>query len=408
MPSSERLPSKLVVLFAVIAVVAVGVVALWPTGSTGSPGPIGHNASDQLAALDGLTATVETTVVRGGETNRSYRRVAMRPGTGKVRSVSVSDEILGVDLLVSNGSVTWLYDREANNVTRLDTGSSLAGVNTQGNRIERLFTRLNVSRATVDERRSVPPAPGVAPLPVVPGGQSGPQPSRPSATSFGVTYNGTDTVSGREVYVLSVSSGGGTSGSVRNYTQTLYVDTEWFVPLQTRTAWTSDDQRVVSTTTYRNVTFNPGLDADRFTFDPPANATIETLSTPEIRRYASRAALRANATLSVPEPDLPTTFDFRYGTRTTGNVTSLSLQYTNATAQLTVSKTDFATVNASNGTNATTTDGEKLTVNGRTATYRQIGPSRLISFDCGEYRYSVVGSGISRDLLVRVAASLDC
>lgn len=111
-----------------LVAVAAGVLALAPADS----GPdatadqhIGHNASKRLQALEGLTATVETTMGRGSETERTVRRVSMRPGTGEVRSEPVGGN---GSILVSNGTVTWLYDPADREATRLEVSWSCDGV----------------------------------------------------------------------------------------------------------------------------------------------------------------------------------------------------------------------------------------------------------------------------------------
>ena len=219
-------------------------------------------------------------------------------------------------------------------------------------------------------------------------------------------YNGTASVDGRETYVLSVeSTGQNASGTLSNYTQTMYVDTEWFLPLKTETTFSLRGERVRTTTVYHNVSFNPSLDDSLFQFDPPDNATIETLDTPSVARYDSLGALRANASTSLPVPDTPSTFEFDRGTITSGNFSSLSLQYSNATARILVSKT---TGTAANGTNSTAADGERVTVGGRTATYRRVATTAVLSWHCETHRYTVTGTGVSRDLLFQIAASIDC
>jgi len=49
----------------------------------------------------------------------------------------------------------------------------------------------------------------------------------------------------------------------------------------------------------------PGLADSTFEFDPPANATVETLDVPKTTTYDSVRALRSNAEMAVPTPELP-------------------------------------------------------------------------------------------------------
>ncbi|WP_136715771.1 LolA family protein [Halorientalis salina] len=393
--------------FACVLVGAVATVAVFgflPSEAPSSPeSHIGHNASERLASLDGVSATVEMTIRRGTETNRSVRRVKMRPGTGMMWSRAVSDSVVGSELTVSNGSVTWLYDEDENNVTRIDTAAFGGRSNAQGEHIERLFNRLDITRADAAST-DAEPTPGVEPLPSVPAG-SGPTtsvvPGDSDENRFGVRYNGTDTVDGRSVYVLHIAPDeSNASGDFSDYTQTIYVDTEYFFPLKFETEWTMDGEPVETTMTYRDVRFDPGLDDSTFQFSPPANATVSEPALPEVDRYDSADALRADASMSVPDPDLPDSFELTGATRATGEWHSVSLRYANATSQVTVSKNDMHF----DGRDDATT----VRVGDREATYQSIGTNGIVSWDCGEYRYSVSGSGVSKALLVQIGESVEC
>lgn len=404
---SDALPlSRLVAAIVVLcSVAAVGFVGFWPADTADDPHqPIGQNASDRLAELDGLSATVETTMVLGNETNRTVQRVWNRPGTRQLRAKTIGDG--PTTLTVSNGSVYWIYRPAENNVTRLDVSGYDAVGQRRGERIERIFTRLNVTRETRDEPASASITPGSAPLPAVPGGQSvstpAPTPAVDSTDEFGVRYNGTATVSGREVYVISIRTAGtGNATVLEDYERTLYVDSEYFFPLKTHTEWRSDGERFSTTTVYRNVSFNPGINDSRFRFDPPEDATIVETNTPAVASYDSLSAARSNTSLPVPDPDVPASFSLEGVQVISGNFSSVSVRYANETARLSATVTDVA-----NTTNAT--DGERLTVDGREVVYRQIGPSHYVAWECGGYRFSVSATTIRKDRLVEIAGSVDC
>ncbi len=403
MPSERPLLTIVVVVGLAVALVGVGLVALWPAESEAAGPPIGHNASDRLASLEGYTATVETVTEYANGTNRSVERIWRRPGTGQYHAKKLEGD--GPTRIVSNSSVTWIYDREENNVTKLELDDPTTQVETQGERIERIFTRLNISRDATEEteRATVTPS-GDAPLPAVPSGEASSTDQAPNvqaADRFGVRYEGTDTVADREVYVLSIQPESSENASLlEGYEQTMYVDTEWFLTLKTHTEYERDGETYEITSTYRNVTFEPGIDDERFQFDPPENATVTTPDLPESETYDSLSALRSAVSLPVPDPDLPDGFEFDTAVVTTGRVTGASIQYTSARAQLVVgvdNRTDF------NGT-----DGEQLTIDGRDAIYQSLGPSHIVAWECGGYRYSVTANGVSKEALVSVAASIDC
>lgn len=423
MPSNAPPARNIALVVLALAVVVVGVVVLGPgaTGDNGETGvePIGQNASERLESLDGYAATVETTVVRGNETNRTVRRISARPGTGEFRSEPVDGN---GSVFVSNGSVTWLYDPEAGEVTRFEGNGAGMGTATSGERVERLFTRLNISREAVDEPETAPVSPGFVPFPVVPSGAGVERvPPEVNRSGFGVQYNGTASVDGRETYVLTLgtpnSSGGGEAG-LGNYTQRLYVDTEWFIPLRTEVAFSFDGQRVETTSVYRNVTFEPELAESLFEFDPPAGVTVTARTGPEVRSYESLAALRANSSLPVPDPEVPSSFSLETAQAVNGSFQSMNgsfqsvtLQYGNATSSLTVSKsTSVTATGATNDTagNVTGSDGERVPIDGEEGVYRRFTTTRIVSWSCGDVQYTVSGDGVSRELVVEVAESVGC
>lgn len=404
--SVPRIVAAVVVLG---SVAAIGVVGFWPADTAEEPRqPIGQNASERSAELDGLTATVETTIHLGNETNSTVQRVWMRPGTREMRARTLGDG--PSTLTVSNDSVNWVYRPAENTATKFDVSGYAAGSQRRGERIERIFTRLNVTRNDSGESASASITPGSAPLPAVPSGQPAstpaPTPALDTAGEFGVSYNGTATVSGREVYVVSIRTAGPANATVLDdYEQTMYVDTEYFFPIKTHTQWRSDGERFSTTTVYRNLTFNPGLDDSRFEFDPPENVTIEETNTPSVERYGSPAAAQRNTELPVPDADIPASFEFDAAQEISGNFSSLSMQYSNETATLSVSVTD-SSLNISNATNITS--GQRLTVDGRGLRYQRVGIRRSVSWECDGYRYSVSGTAVGKDTLVDIVTSVEC
>jgi outer membrane lipoprotein-sorting protein len=402
MPSNASLRRVAVVAVLAVAVVGLGAVALWPTESEAASPPIGHNASDRLASLDGYTATVETVIRTPNGTNQTVERIWRRPGTGSYNAKKVEGD--GPARIVSNGSVTWIYDREANNVTKLELDDPTTQADLQGERIERMFTRLNVTRETTDEtdQATVTPS-GDAPLPAVPAGQTAPTEKSPTveaADQFGVRYEGTDTVADREVYVLSIQPESDDAALLEGYEQTLYVDTEWFLTLKTHTEYERNGGTYETTVTYRSVTFEPGIDDDRFRFDPPENATVDEPDLPERERYESLAALRDDVSLPVPDPDLPERFSFDTAVATTGNVTGASVQYSSPRASLVVGIDNRSSFNV--------TDGEQITIDGREGIYQSLGPTHIVAWECGGYRYSVTANGVGRETVVSIADSIEC
>ncbi|MFB6073067.1 MAG: outer membrane lipoprotein carrier protein LolA [Halobacterium sp.] len=374
---------------AVAVAAAVGSALALGTPAAPTPAPLGVDASEEYAALDGVTATRTTVVERGDATRKTVARVALDPGTERRRVRVLESDAGRYDRRVSDGSVLSLYDRDAGEVLRIPL-SGTAGEPSVGARVERLFARLNVTASTTETSVT---ATGVSPLPVVPATGDAPEPASADVGRFRLAFDGTATVSGRTTYVLRVSrpDGGG-------FTQTLWVDASHWFPVKQRTTWAEDGERVTVTTTYADLSFDPGLGADAFSFDPPANATVETADTPETTTYASVDALRAASNVSVPEPVLPASFRATYASETTGRIHGVGLRYVNETARVTVGKYDRTF--PARGDREVTVAGHDAAVS--------VGPTTSVSWNCEHYRYTVRGQGVPVDVLLAVAESVAC
>jgi len=398
--ASSRRVFGAVVVVAILA--TVGAVALLPAsdGQSANHTVFGQQAADDVAALDGINATVRTVVHTENGTSTSRSRVSIAPGTGKYRVELLSATAREIDLRVSNGSVLWLYDRDDNAGKTISLGSSDGRANVD--RLQRLYRRLARSR-TATLSPSEPSTPGVEPLPVVP--HSGGVASASSTGSTGgpltVSYEGNATVDGRPTYVVELTSEDASeSAMVRNYTQRLWIDAEHYYPLQRQTTWETDDGERNITTTLRNVTFDPDLRADLFTVDPPEDATVTSADTPQTWEYDSAAQLRADASLAVPSPDVPASYRLETASRTDGRISSIGLTYVNATSELTVSKATPAIPPVS--------DYESVDIGSVEGEYRNLGPTQSVWWSCEEYGYKVRGSGVPKATLVDVAKSIGC
>lgn len=414
-PGSQPLRRALVAL---VLVAAVGAAAVAVTDeseadadTSNEPFPSVENISERYNSLEGLVGTMRTVRTRGNETNTTVRLIKARPGTAMryIRRINGTGHGHEHDILVSNGSVTWQYDRSENTVSRLN--ASYATVTDRGAYVERLFARLDRTQKTPAESGGSTSTPGVAPVPQVPQGggvvRVGPNASR---DRFGVSYEGRATVAGRETHVLRVSTDRTVSERAGNFTQTLWIDTEHFVILGHHVEGTIDGERFEFHTTYLNVSFNPGLTEETFVFDPAAGATVESTATPSMETYDSVAALQAATELVVPRPDIPKDFRFSAARRLVlEDRRMVSVRYVNDTSRVTVTTFNRTFGSMFNDTE-NRTEGESVQVGDQEGTYRTYGLSKSISWSCpGQGRgYSVRGSGVTRDLLLRVAVSIEC
>ncbi len=205
--------------------------------------------------------------------SRTTYDTVLQPGTEQKRLAVVNSTVERYDLRVSNGSALWLYDQRRAKATRISLSSPGSD---RGKRLQRLFASLNMATAADAATDSQ----SVEPLPVVPRGEQRPT---ESARSMTVSYRGTESLDGREVYVIHVAPKDDTA----TYEQTIWVDTEQFFPVKKRTAWTADGEPIVHDVL--GVTFDTGVP---HTCLPPASRTydVEVPETPERQTYESVGA----------------------------------------------------------------------------------------------------------------------
>ncbi|MFB6178892.1 MAG: outer membrane lipoprotein carrier protein LolA [Halorientalis sp.] len=389
-------------VLAVVVLVAAAVVTAIVLVPSSADAPtnrslFGDHASEQIRTLDGINATVETVIERENGTSRSVERVSLRPGTGDLRAVRRSGSEYLWDRRVSNGTVLWLYDSHRNEVETIDHATVET---TRTAHLDRLFHRLARTRTPSTPET---PMPGIRPLPALPRPQQHLF-SQQSSGRFGVTYVGNRTVSGRETYLVRLQTHAtGDAVMVHNYTQRLWLDSQYFYPLKRRTSWRQNGSRTVITTTFRNVTFDPGLSDSLFAFDPPANTTVDGPTEQRQTTYGSITALQSATSMSVPIPTIPDSFGLVSASRTNvpGRVRSVGLVYVNSTSKLSIAKTNLTWYHPR-------TDSEPVTIGNQHGEFRNLGPEQVVSWTCGNWRYSVSGRGISKSLLVDVAKSVSC
>jgi len=384
--SSERL----VLTIAAVVVVGVLAVATWSlaftsTGTADQP-QIDADVQQRHEGIDGVNATQTTTIARNGTvTSQTTYDATVQPGTQKKRLAVVNSTARRYDLRVSNGSTLWLYNQDRAKAMRL----SLSGAESdRGERLERLFARLNMSASSDADPQAVEPLPVVA--------QSERRPAEASG-SMTVTYEGTESVDGREAYVIHVAP----ENDAATYEQTIWVDTQRFFPVKKRTTWTTDGEQTVVTTTYTNVSYDTGVSEDVFTPEFPDNTTVTVPETPETQTYESVSALEDDTDIRVPEPDIPPGYELSYATQTRGQINSVGLRYVNRTSLITIAKYDrLAAVSAQNESEAVTIDGHPAQVNR--------GLTTSVSWNCEHYRYTIRGEGVSAEQLIAIGQSVGC
>lgn len=375
-----------IVAFAVLLIgssVAVGVLV---SGDRATP-EFTDSVSDRYDSLDGFEAQRLTVIQRGDRTTRSRDQVARRPGTGEYRIEDITEGASGREVRIADGNTLWIYwsdSAEAKRVAGVNTSRSLPS------RLDRLF-------AIIERGDTNSETHDVDPLPFVPESSDR---TAGIAGSMTVSYDGSERVDGRDTYVIHLQSNATSTGVVQDFEQTLWVDQEWYLPLKRTTEYVRDGDPVSVTTTYRNVTFNPGLSAEMFTFDPPANVTVTDADSTRQQQFVDIAGLRAVASFAVPDVNVPKSLKLVKATRTvTAQVRSVGLKYENETAVLSISKSNLTWYEPR-------TDGQVVTVGSQNATLRNLGTEVRISWTTPDARYSVAGIGIAKSTLLAVANSV--
>ncbi|MFD1512411.1 LolA family protein [Halomarina rubra] len=313
----------------------------------------------EMNDLDGFSATRTTTVTIDGETHNSTAKVWVRPGTGEQRAETLAPSERAGDLLVRTTNASWNYDVSENRAHRLDVSNSdLPTTNGFGYLLDDLVERSNVS------------------------------------------YAGTEDLDGKTVHRIEFTP---TDTALAGGNLTVWVDAETRFPVKLHQTVDTEELTLSTTIRYEDVELNPGIDDDRFTFDPPANATVEETDLPPMERYDSLDALRANVSTTVPTPDLPDGFELDRAVLThLDDGDSLSMTFTNETATVTVGKLDAGVYG-----NVTLDGGESVAVGETTGTYRTYAEVGSVQWTCEEHRYSVGGS-LSKAALLDLAESIAC
>lgn len=338
-----------------VALAAVLVTAGCVSGplTDGEEQQLAETVTAKLDDVDTYEATVTTDVSVGGETTVGVERhVRADAENERTRAETLSPDGQAGDVMVSNESTTWRYDASENTATRYENAGAIA----QMGNLTSMFDDV--------------------------------------AAEFNVTVNGTEHVAGVEARVVELTPTGRETGAM-----TAWLNQSTYFPVRVQQEFTADNTTYVTTTTYENVTLNPGFEDEVFEFEPPANATVETETLPETETVESMDALRDAANQSVASVDVPTDFAFEKGTVVTddGNET-VAASYANDTATVRVTQRVGTTY---------TPSGESVTVDGRNATLSSYGDTVVVSWTCEETSY-IVTSDVDESLTRSVAASVDC
>jgi outer membrane lipoprotein-sorting protein len=278
----------------------------------------------------------------------------VRLSTGEYRTEVVAPEERAGNTVVGGTDTVWVYDEPHNEVTTYNRSS---------------YGTANASTSVVT---------GLA-------------------TGYDVTDYERATLDGRETYRVTLVPETDAGNSV-DTTVTAWLDTETYFPVTVEQSYEFENTSVSTRTHYENVTLNATIPDERFTFDPPANATVESVDLPETRTFDSLDSMRESVEMSVPDPEVPEDFTFQQGSVVEYNHTTLSLTYENESARLSVSKLSG---------DRSLDGGENVTVGDHDGHLRSYGETTMVTWNCDGWTYSVGGS-IDRAELLDIARSIEC
>jgi len=328
-----------------------------PTGTSEAP----ESAADleatfesRMKSLSSYTATRSQTTSMDNRTSSMTTDMWVRLSTGEYRTEVVAPEKRAGNTVVGGTDTVWVYNEARNEVSTYNRSA---------------YGTANASTSVVT---------GLA-------------------TGYEVTDYERATVDGQETYRVTLVPERDTGNSV-DTTVTAWLDTETYFPMTVEQSYDLENRSLSTRTHYENVTLNATIPDERFTFDPPENATVESVDLPETRTFDSLESMRESVDVSLPDPEVPESFTFQQGTLVEYNHTTLSLNYENESARLGVSK--LSGERSLDG-------GENITVGDHDGHLRSYGETTMVTWTCEGWTYSVSGT-IDRAELLDVASSVAC
>lgn len=353
-----NLPSSRALLTVAVAVLTVLSGCSGLSGSDMSADEIGDRIEQKHENIDSYEATIERQVDSPDRDLSTKSKIVAKPQAGLMRTEALAPANQRGNVMVSNETTTWMYNASANTARQMD---SLGVTGMQQPNYGKLVDHFT--------------------------------------ENYDISVEGITTVADRSVYVLDLTPKENASQFAGN--TTLWVDKDRWFPVKTKMRYSYDNETTTVTTTYRNLSFNTGVDNSTFDFEPPANATIETVSTPSTQQYDTRSAAAENASVAVPDPAVPDEYTLEQAIVSEYDDTvSVRLQYSNGSSHLTVAKQVGQQSKSTRG-------NETVQVGNSTGSYQQIGDHRILNWNCADSSYTATGE-LSKDELLSTAESIDC
>lgn len=220
-------------------------------------------------------------------TGRTERVVKRPPAEQRIEVVDSSDpsEPEGA-VSVTNRTVTWEYDPESNVVEK----------QFHPNKVDTDRTRLLLERLRSEYRLAYE---GTEP---VDGRETHVVEAQPPDDEAGPTI---ELLVGDSVYAIPVDPT--TDLEALTISRTILIDDEYRYPVAERNVVFDGDDDLLHrmSVTYEDLSIDEGLDADTFTYEPPADAEVRTEGTEPEGVFESSAAAADAVPYDLPDPDVP-------------------------------------------------------------------------------------------------------
>lgn len=320
---------------------------------------IAQQLQDRQDEIDDIQGVMTIESDFDGEATETTMEFWERPNTGEHRSEVIEStgfESEG-DVTVHDGTTTWIYDSEANEVTRLDLD-------------------LDLDEMEIDEGEII----------------------ESMLDEYDVEYNGTETIGDHDTHVLELTPTDEADEEFAYDELTMWVDDEYWYPVKQDATMSVGEETVTTTITYEELAFNEGIDDEKFTFDVPDGAEVVEAELPETEQFDSVSEADDATEFDVAEPDVPDEYEFDSATVSEHeSETSVSLLYEND---------EYLFVSISE-TKPMTTDGETVEVGDTEATIHDMPGTTSLQFECDGLYHDVSGD-LDEDKLIEIAEPLSC
>ncbi|MFC6719678.1 DUF4367 domain-containing protein [Natrialbaceae archaeon GCM10025810] len=222
-----------------------------------------ENALEADANVENVHGVQTVTMATDDEVVETKQEVWAR-GSDQMRTeVLESDNPDEIDVMVANGSTTWMYDEDANKASVMELAFGDEDLDAFGDAL------VDVGYGNVS-----------------------------------ASVEGTDTIADRDVYVLELTPDG---DDAMFESTTMLIDQETHYPLKQETT-TSIGGDLTITLEFEEIDFDPEVDDDLFTFEPPEDAEVYDANDFEPQQFDDVEGAESAVPFEIPEPDVPEEF----------------------------------------------------------------------------------------------------